>query len=83
MVRLHGNVNSVSMIHPLVLGTGHRLFPEGGHASLRLTGSVITTKGVLMATYGLDRDWTAATCFHPDSGVREVDAASVDHRLIR
>jgi len=25
------------MIHPLVLGTGRRLFPEGVHASLRLT----------------------------------------------
>jgi dihydrofolate reductase len=44
------------MIHPLVLGTGRRLFPEGGRASLRLTDSVITTKGVLMATYELDRD---------------------------
>jgi dihydrofolate reductase len=37
------------MIHPLVLGTCRRLFPEGGRASLRLTDSVITTKGVLMA----------------------------------
>jgi dihydrofolate reductase len=44
------------MIHPLVLGTGRRLFPEGGRASLRLTDSAITTKGVLMATYELDRD---------------------------
>jgi dihydrofolate reductase len=44
------------MIHPLVLGTGRRLFPEGARASLRLTDSVITTKGVLMATYELDRD---------------------------
>ena len=44
------------MIHPLVLGTGRRLFPEGGRASLRLTDSVITTEGVLMATYELDRD---------------------------
>jgi dihydrofolate reductase len=44
------------MIHPLVLGTGRRQFPEGGRAALRLTDSVITTKGVLMATYELDRD---------------------------
>jgi dihydrofolate reductase len=44
------------MIHPLVLGTGRRLFPEGSRASLRLTDSVITTKGVLMVTYELDRD---------------------------
>src|SRR5512143_3635425 len=33
------------MIHPLVLGTGRRLFPEGVLASLRLTDSVTTTKG--------------------------------------
>lgn len=44
------------MIHPLVLGTGRRLFPEGGRASFRLTDSIITTKGILMATYELDRD---------------------------
>jgi dihydrofolate reductase len=39
------------MIHPLVLGTGRRLFPEGLRASLRLTDSITTTKGVLIATY--------------------------------
>lgn len=39
------------MIHPLVLGTGRRLFPEGVHASLRLTDSIANTKGVLIATY--------------------------------
>jgi dihydrofolate reductase len=39
------------MIHPLVLGTGRRLFPEGLRASLRLTDSMATTKGVLIATY--------------------------------
>jgi dihydrofolate reductase len=44
------------MIHPLVLGTGRRLFPGGGRASLRLIDSVITTKGVLIATYEPDRD---------------------------
>jgi hypothetical protein len=38
------------MIHPLVLGTGRRLFPEGMHASLRLTDSITTTKGVLLPT---------------------------------
>jgi dihydrofolate reductase len=43
------------MIHPLVLGTGRRLFPEGGRASLRLIDSVVTTKGVLTATYEPDR----------------------------
>ena len=44
------------MIHPLVLGTGRRLFPEGVHASLRLTDSITTTKGVLIATYEPARD---------------------------
>ncbi len=39
------------MIHPLVLGTGRRLFAEGAHASLRLTDSITTTTGVVIATY--------------------------------
>lgn len=39
------------MIHPVVLGTGRRLFAEGAHASLRLTDSVTTTTGVVIATY--------------------------------
>ena len=42
----------VLMIHPLVLGSGRRLFPDGGpFATLRLTHSVTTTKGVVIATY--------------------------------
>ena len=40
------------LIHPLVLGTGRRLFPDGGPASqLRLVDSVTTTTGVVIATY--------------------------------
>ena len=39
------------MIHPLVLGTGRRLFAEGVHLSLRLTDSVATATGVVIATY--------------------------------
>ncbi len=39
------------MIHPLVLGTGRRLFPGGVPVSLRLTGSATTATGVLIATY--------------------------------
>jgi dihydrofolate reductase len=40
------------MIHPVVLGSGRRMFRDGGPPStLRLTDSVITTKGVVMATY--------------------------------
>jgi dihydrofolate reductase len=46
------------MIHPLVLGTGRRLFQEGAHASLRLTGSVTTATGVVIATYEPTRDET-------------------------
>ncbi len=39
------------MIHPLVLGSGRRLFAGGTPASLRLVDSKVTTKGVIMATY--------------------------------
>jgi dihydrofolate reductase len=39
------------MIHPLVLGTGRRLFPGGSQASLRLVDSMTTSTGVLIATY--------------------------------
>jgi dihydrofolate reductase len=46
----------VLLIHPLVLGTGRRLFPDGdGMGTLRLTGSTATT-GVLIATYQARRD---------------------------
>jgi dihydrofolate reductase len=38
-------------ITPIVLGTGRRLFPEGVHATLRLTESTTTSKGVLLAIY--------------------------------
>jgi dihydrofolate reductase len=42
----------VLLIHPLVLGTGRRLFADGGaSASLRLVGSKTTDKGVVIATY--------------------------------
>ena len=40
------------LIHPLVLGIGRRLFPDGGPAGpLRLVESVTTTTGVVIATY--------------------------------
>jgi hypothetical protein len=41
----------ILMIHPLVLGTGRRLFADGGMSSLTLVKSVPTTKGVMIATY--------------------------------
>ena len=43
------------LIHPLVLGSGRRLFPDGVFASLRLVGSVTTTTGVVIATYRPDQ----------------------------
>jgi dihydrofolate reductase len=40
------------LIHPLVLGSGRRLFPEHGpFGALRLVDSVTTTTGVVFATY--------------------------------
>jgi dihydrofolate reductase len=40
------------LIHPLVLGSGRRLFPDGGaFAALRLLGTTTTTTGVIIATY--------------------------------
>ncbi|MGA9775065.1 MAG: dihydrofolate reductase family protein [Candidatus Dormiibacterota bacterium] len=39
------------MIHPLVLGSGRRLFREKVGVSLRLTDSVTTPTGILIATY--------------------------------
>ena len=42
----------VLMIHPLVLGRGRRLFPEGDpFTELRLLDSVTTTTGVVIGTY--------------------------------
>jgi dihydrofolate reductase len=35
----------------LVLGTGRRMFPKGVSAHLRLTDSMTTSKGVIIATY--------------------------------
>jgi dihydrofolate reductase len=49
----HGLVDEyMLLIHPLVLGSGRRLFPDGGSfARLRLVDSVTTTTGVIIATY--------------------------------
>jgi dihydrofolate reductase len=42
----------VLLIHPLVLGSGRRLFTDGGaSATLRLLDSVTTTTGVVIVTY--------------------------------
>ena len=42
----------VLLIHPLVLGSGRRLFTDGGtFAALRLVGARTTTNGVVIVTY--------------------------------
>jgi dihydrofolate reductase len=42
----------VLLIHPLVLGSGGRLFPDGSPSgALRLVDSLATTTGVVIATY--------------------------------
>ena len=42
----------ILLIHPLVLGTGRRLFADGGTlAALQLVASRTTTTGVIIATY--------------------------------
>ena len=49
----HGLVDEfLLMIHPLVLGTGQRLFRDGSPTtSLKLVESVTTTKGVVIGSY--------------------------------
>ncbi|HEU5305454.1 MAG TPA: dihydrofolate reductase family protein [Gemmatimonadales bacterium] len=42
----------VLLIHPLIPGTGRRLFADGGHStSLTLRQAKTTSKGVVIATY--------------------------------
>lgn len=42
----------VLLIHPLVLGSGRHLFPDGGpYASLQLVDAKATPTGVVIATY--------------------------------
>ena len=42
----------ILLIHPLVLGSGRRLFPDGGAAAtLRLVATSTTDKGVVIASY--------------------------------
>ena len=54
---MRGNLvdSYVLLIHPLVLGSGRRLFPDGGaFAALRLVGTRTTNNGVVIATYQPD-----------------------------
>jgi dihydrofolate reductase len=48
------------MIHPLVLGTGRRLFPAGVQVPLRLADGVITSTGVVIANYERTTDLGAS-----------------------
>ncbi len=52
-LRKHNLVDEyVLLIHPLVLGSGRRLFPDGAaFAALRLVDAKPTTTGVIVATY--------------------------------
>lgn len=52
----HGLVDELMLlIHPLVLGSGLRLFPDNGtKARLRLTSSETTATGVVLASYELE-----------------------------
>ncbi len=44
----------VLSIHPLILGSGHHLFPDGSpFTALRLVDTKTTTTGVIIATYRL------------------------------
>jgi dihydrofolate reductase len=44
------------MVHPVVLGSGRRLFPEKVQLTLRLTDGVTTASSLLIATYEPARD---------------------------
>lgn len=39
------------LIHPLTLGTGRRLFPEGHRLEMDLVETTTNAKGVIIATY--------------------------------
>jgi dihydrofolate reductase len=41
----------VLLIHPLLLGSGRRMFPDGAAAGLELVDSVTSATGVIIATY--------------------------------
>ncbi len=49
----HGLIDEyLLLVHPLVFGTGRRMFPDGGApAALRLVDTVTTGTGVIIATY--------------------------------
>ncbi len=60
-------------IHPLVLGSGRRLFPEGVEVALRLVHGVITPAGMVIATYEpvRERTWSVEIVAGRIADVRE------------
>ncbi|MFL5628078.1 MAG: dihydrofolate reductase family protein [Ktedonobacteraceae bacterium] len=55
----------VLMIHPLILGSGRRLFTEGSpFTTLRLVAASTTEKGIVVATYEPMESKTASTATH-------------------
>ena len=42
------------LVHPLVLGKGVRLFPDGYHASLKLAGTQVLPHGVVYMSYHIE-----------------------------
>jgi dihydrofolate reductase len=69
----HGLIDEYTLqIHPLVLGSGRRLFTDdGAYSALRLVKSKATTKGVLLATYEPTEAKTAS-----DQGAARSEAVS-------
>src|SRR5262249_13485882 len=61
----------VLLIHPLVLGSGRRLFPDAGaFEKLELVRAIPTTTGVVIGTYRAVQDaFTAALARWPASGI--------------
>jgi hypothetical protein len=52
----------VLQIHPLVLGSGRRLFADNGSgAALRLVDTKTTTTGVVIATYAPEKTSAGST----------------------
>ncbi len=64
LMRRHLVDEYVLLIHPLVLGSGRRLFTDGGaFAALRLVDTKTTTTGVVIATYQPDEPTARKTTY--------------------
>ncbi|MBA3868425.1 MAG: dihydrofolate reductase family protein [Anaerolineae bacterium] len=45
-----------ALVHPLVLGKGGRLFPDGYHASMKVVDSKILSNGVVYLSYQIEHE---------------------------